>query len=94
MILDEATSALDSENEKRIQNSIEQLHGQMTILTITHRISTIRNADVIQVLERGRLVETGDWNTLVGNEDGRFHEMYAAQTVSTEQAAASSDARL
>lgn len=90
LILDEATSALDSENEKRIQKSIEQLHGQMTILTITHRISTIRNADVIHVLERGRLVETGDWNTLIGREDGRFRAMYTAQSVSTEQAVASS----
>ncbi len=90
LILDEATSALDSENEKRIQKSIEQLHGQMTILTITHRISTIRNADVIYVLERGRLIETGDWDTLIGREHGRFHAMYAAQALSMEQAVASS----
>lgn len=90
LILDEATSALDSENEKRIQKSIEQLHGRMTILTITHRISTIRNADVIHVLERGRLVETGDWDALIAREDGRFRTMYAAQTGSTEQTLASS----
>ncbi|MDP9439524.1 MAG: ATP-binding cassette domain-containing protein, partial [Actinomycetota bacterium] len=90
LILDEATNALDSENEKRIQKSIEQLHGRMTILTITHRISTIRNADVIHVLERGRLVETGDWDALLAKEDGRFRAMYAAQTGSTEQTLASS----
>lgn len=90
LILDEATSALDSENENRIQKAIEQLHGRMTILIITHRISTIRDADVIHVLQRGRLIETGDWNALVSKEDGRFRAMYAAQTVSTEQAVASS----
>jgi ABC-type multidrug transport system fused ATPase/permease subunit len=62
----------------------------MTILVITHRIPTIRDADVIHVLERGRLLETGDWNALIGKEDGRFRAMYTAQTASTEQAAASS----
>jgi hypothetical protein len=61
----EATSALDSENEKRIQSAIEELHGRMTILVITHRLSTIRGADVIHVLEQGRLVESGDWDTLI-----------------------------
>jgi ATP-binding cassette subfamily C protein len=56
---------LDSENEKRIQSAIEELHGRMTILVITHRLSTIRGADVIHVLEQGRLVESGDWDTLI-----------------------------
>jgi capsular polysaccharide biosynthesis protein len=65
LILDEATSALDSENERRIQKAIEGLHGRMTILVITHRLSTIRGADVIYVLERGRLVESGSWEVLV-----------------------------
>ena len=62
LILDEATSALDSENEKRIQEAIEGLHGRMTILVITHRLSTIRGADVIHVLERrasGRIRKLG-----------------------------------
>lgn len=86
LILDEATSALDSENEKRIQEAIDQLHGRMTILIITHRISTIRDADVIHVLERGFLVQTGDWGTLVSKEEGRFRVMYAAQTLSSKHA--------
>jgi ATP-binding cassette subfamily C protein len=72
LILDEATSALDSENEKRIQSAIEELHGRMTILVITHRLSTIRGADVIHVLERGRLVESGAWDTLVGRGSSRL----------------------
>jgi ATP-binding cassette subfamily C protein len=65
LILDEATSALDSENERRIQKAIEGLHGRMTILVITHRLSTIRGADVIYVLERGRLVESRSLDVLV-----------------------------
>lgn len=78
LILDEATSALDSENELRIQNAIEQLHGQMTILVITHRLSTIRRADMIHVLEDGRLVESGTWSALLDRR-GRFAALCAAQ---------------
>ena len=81
LILDEATSALDSENERRIQDAIEKLHGRMTILVITHRLSTIRGADVIHVLERGRLVESGDWDTLIGEPDGRFASLCNAQGI-------------
>lgn len=82
LILDEATSALDSENERRIQKAIEGLHGRMTILVITHRLSTIRGADVIYVLERGRLVESGSWEVLVSNGNGRFSALAGAQGIS------------
>jgi ATP-binding cassette subfamily C protein len=81
LILDEATSALDSENEKRIRDAIEGLHGSTTILVITHRLSTIREADVIHVLEGGRLVESGDWDTLFGNQAGRFNGLARAQGI-------------
>jgi len=81
LILDEATSALDSENEKRIQGAIEELHGHMTILIITHRLSTVRGADVIYVLEEGRLVESGDWDALVGKESSRFAALCRAQDI-------------
>jgi ATP-binding cassette subfamily C protein len=83
LILDEATSALDSENERRIQSAIEELHGQMTILVITHRLSAIWEADVIHVLERGRLVESGDWRALVARE-GRFRALARAQGIREE----------
>jgi ATP-binding cassette, subfamily C, bacterial len=81
LILDEATSSLDSENEKRILNAIEELHGKMTILVISHRLSTIRGADVIYVIEEGRLIESGTWDSLVGKEDGRFRALCLAQGI-------------
>lgn len=79
LILDEATSSLDSENEKRIQNAIEKLYGQMTILVISHRLSTIRGVDIIHVIEEGQLVESGTWDELVVKENGRFRSLYQAQ---------------
>jgi len=82
LILDEATSALDSENEKRIQSAIEDLHGRMTILVITHRLSTIQGADVIHVLENGHLVESGGWKTLMSKTGGRFRALCRAQNIS------------
>lgn len=81
LILDEATSALDSENEQRIQDAIERLHGHMTILIITHRLSTIRGVDIIHVLEGGRLLESGDWGSLLDQKDGRFAALCMAQGI-------------
>jgi ATP-binding cassette subfamily C protein len=81
LILDEATSALDSENERRIQQAIDELHGHTTILVITHRLSTIRGADVIHVLEQGRLVESGGWEELVERGNGRFAALCRAQSI-------------
>ncbi|RYD05676.1 hypothetical protein N752_07205 [Desulforamulus aquiferis] len=70
--MDEATSSLDSENEKRIQHAIENLQGRLTIVIIAHRISTIRNADNIIVIESGQIVEKGTYNSLMKNKNGRF----------------------
>ena len=64
LILDEATSALDSDNERSIQEAVARLHGQITIVVIAHRLSTVREADHVVVLERGRLVEQGRFETL------------------------------
>jgi ATP-binding cassette subfamily C protein len=81
LILDEATSSLDSENEKRIQNAIEKLHGHMTILIISHRLSTIRGADIIHVIEEGHLIESGTWDELIVKENGRFRDLCKAQGI-------------
>lgn len=69
LILDEATSNLDSENEKRILQSIEKLHGDLTILIIAHRLSTIRHADQIYLLEKGRIMESGTWDELIRRKE-------------------------
>ena len=79
LILDEATSAVDSENEQRIQQAIETLHGRMTIVVIAHRLTTVRAADVIHVVEHGRVVESGPWDVLIARPDGRFRALCRAQ---------------
>jgi ATP-binding cassette, subfamily C, bacterial len=79
LILDEATSALDSENERRIFDAIDRLHGSITIVMITHRVSTVAGADLIHVLERGRLVESGAWGALLVRPGGRFRALCDAQ---------------
>jgi ABC-type multidrug transport system fused ATPase/permease subunit len=80
LLLDEATSNLDSENERRIQDAIDSLRGgDITIVVIAHRLSTIRRADVIYVLENGRIVERGDWDHLMLKENGRFRDLYKKQ---------------
>jgi len=79
LILDEATNNLDFENENRLLRAIEELHGRMTVLLITHRLSAIRGADVIYVLEKGRLVESGDWDDLMADETGYLRALWKAQ---------------
>ncbi|MGE4056931.1 MAG: ATP-binding cassette domain-containing protein, partial [Vicinamibacterales bacterium] len=75
LILDEATSALDPENESRILNALRRLHGSLTIVMITHRLAAVATADVIHVLEGGRLVESGSWEHLTTLAGGRFREL-------------------
>jgi ATP-binding cassette subfamily B protein len=72
LLLDEATSALDAESEEHIRASIEALKGRCTILVIAHRLSTVRQADRILVLQAGRLVASGTHSSLV-----RENELYA-----------------
>lgn len=78
LILDEATSSLDTENERRIQQAIEELHGKLTIVVIAHRLSTIRQADQIYVLEQGRVVEQGDYLSLTKDKGSRFAALTSA----------------
>ncbi|MEO8677462.1 MAG: ABC transporter ATP-binding protein [Vicinamibacterales bacterium] len=75
LVLDEATSSLDTENELRIQQAIDGLQHRMTIVIITHRLSTIRHADVIHVMEDGRVVQSGTWHQLLAQPLGRFFEL-------------------
>jgi ATP-binding cassette subfamily C protein len=79
LVLDESTNSLDSENETRILGAIEQIHDGITTVLIAHRLSTIRWADLIYVIENGRVVESGDWETLAARLDGRFRSWCVAQ---------------
>jgi ATP-binding cassette, subfamily C, bacterial len=81
LILDEATSALDSENEARIFDAIHRLHGSTTIVIITHRLSSVVAADLIHVIEDGRVAQSGSWASLSADPNGRFSELWRAQDV-------------
>jgi ATP-binding cassette, subfamily C, bacterial len=81
LILDEATSALDTEHERRIQQAIEALHGEMTIVVIAHRLSTVRHADQIAVMEKGKIVEMDTWNALEAREGGRLKALLQGATI-------------
>ena len=78
LILDEATSALDYQSERLIQEALDRLAAGRTVITIAHRLSTIRNASRIIVLEAGRIIEEGDFRTLVAR-GGPFARMVATQ---------------
>jgi ATP-binding cassette subfamily C protein len=81
IVFDEATSSLDPENEARIQEAIDQLHHRMTVLVIAHRLWTIRRADIIHVLDGGRLVQSGTWDQLQADRQGRFHALAGVDRV-------------
>lgn len=78
LILDEATAALDSESEILVQAAIEKLMAGRTVVAIAHRLATIRNADMIIVIEGGKVVETGSHKELLGL-DGRYSKLHGLQ---------------
>ena len=81
LILDEATNSLDSENEARVLDAIESRRGELTVVLIAHRLSTIRWADLIYVIEGGKVVESGNWSSLSALRDGRFRALWEAQSL-------------
>jgi ATP-binding cassette, subfamily B, bacterial MsbA len=78
LVLDEAASALDAESETLVQEAIERLRGGRTILVAAHRLSTIRKADRIYVLENGRILESGTRESLM-SLNGRFRQLHDIQ---------------
>lgn len=81
MLLDEATSALDTESEKLVQDALNNLMKNRTSLVIAHRLSTIQNADIIAVLENGKLIEQGTHMELI-NHNGVYRKLIDMQTFS------------
>jgi ABC-type multidrug transport system fused ATPase/permease subunit len=82
LILDEATSALDSQSEHLVQDAIERLRQNRTVVVIAHRLSTIRNADRIVVLDQGQVVESGEHSELLRQKGAywSFHNLQAMPT--------------
>lgn len=79
LILDEATSALDSSAEQQVQSALEELMRGRTTIVVAHRLSTIRNADKVVVLDAGQVVEEGPPTDLLRDPDSRFRKMYEIQ---------------
>lgn len=79
LILDEATSSLDSESERLVQDALEELMKNRTSIIIAHRLSTIREADKIIVLEKGKVIESGNHEELIGNENGLYRYLSQLQ---------------
>ena len=78
LILDEATASVDTMTEERIQTAMESITRGRTTLMIAHRLSTVRNADLILVVKNGRIVEQGTHKSLLAQK-GYYHELYTRQ---------------
>lgn len=86
LILDEATSALDTESEKLVQDALNKLLKNRTSFVIAHRLSTICKADVILVIDDGRIAEYGTHDELLCREEGLYHRLYETQYSSSHPA--------
>lgn len=75
LIMDEATSALDNQSEKMIQQALEEIRQNRTVIIIAHRLSTIENADEIIVLDKGKLIEKGSHSQLLA-DNGLYANLY------------------
>ena len=75
LILDEATSSIDTRTEKLIEKGMDRLMNGRTVFIIAHRLSTVRNADVILVLEHGEIIERGSHDELLAKQ-GRYYQLY------------------
>jgi subfamily B ATP-binding cassette protein HlyB/CyaB len=83
IIFDEATSALDYQSERIIQENLQQICKGRTVFIIAHRLSTVRDADTILVVEKGRIIEQGSHQQLMMNEQGAYYNLYTQQERTT-----------
>ncbi|RCV26912.1 hypothetical protein SETIT_5G283700v2 [Setaria italica] len=79
LLLDEATSALDVESERTVQEALNRIMVDRTTLVVAHRLSTVRNADCISVVQKGKIVEQGHHDELVINPDGAYSQLIRLQ---------------
>jgi subfamily B ATP-binding cassette protein MsbA len=90
LVLDEATSALDAESEQLVQRAINNLIRDRTTIVIAHRLSTVRRADAIVVMEAGQIIEQGTHAELLGR-GGRYQRLYEMQFADEEEELVSSE---
>lgn len=81
LILDEATSSIDTRTEKLVQDGMDKLMKGRTTFVIAHRLSTVKNADCIMVMEKGRIIERGNHNELI-EKKGRYYQLYTGNKAS------------
>jgi subfamily B ATP-binding cassette protein MsbA len=81
LILDEATSAQDAESERLIQQQLTKLKGNITTVVVSHKIASIKSADIIYVLENGEIAEMGNFNELIATPSGIFSKMAMKQRI-------------
>lgn len=85
LLLDEATSALDAESEKSVQEALDRVMVGRTTIVVAHRLSTIRNADVIAVVQQGKIVETGSHEELISDPNSAYAALIQLQEAGSLQ---------
>ena len=80
LILDEATSSIDTRTESLVQKGMDGLMTGRTTFVIAHRLSTVKNADCVVVLEQGRIIERGTHDQLIA-EKGRYYQLYTGNAI-------------
>lgn len=84
LLLDEATSALDAESERVVQEALDRIMGNRTTVIVAHRLSTVRNADMIAVIHQGKVVEKGPHSELVKDPEGAYSQLIRLQEMRKE----------